>query len=71
MRKLQKHFNQANEDVRQILISADKIEAHGERIEQVEFSERTGRATRCGQRQQSCGKCSPARSRGVIFSGRF
>jgi DNA recombination protein RmuC len=37
IRKLQSHFNQANEDVRQSLISVEKIEGHGERIQQVEF----------------------------------
>ncbi len=34
---LQKHFNQANEDVRQILISAEKVEKRGARIREVEF----------------------------------
>jgi DNA recombination protein RmuC len=37
IRKLQSHFNQANEDVRQSLISVEKIEGRGERIQQVEF----------------------------------
>jgi DNA recombination protein RmuC len=36
VRKLQTHFNQSNEDIRQALISIEKIEAHGERIQQVE-----------------------------------
>src|SRR5271155_5712787 len=36
--KLQKHFGQANEDVRQILISADKIEKRAGRIEELDFS---------------------------------
>jgi DNA recombination protein RmuC len=35
--KLQQHFGQANEDVRQILISAEKIEKRGSRIADVEF----------------------------------
>src|SRR5207253_2328513 len=35
--KLQQHFGQANEDVRQILISADKVEKRGTRIKDVEF----------------------------------
>ncbi len=35
--KLQQHFGQANEDVRQILISAEKIEKRGARITDVEF----------------------------------
>jgi DNA recombination protein RmuC len=37
IRKLQTHFNQANEDIRQSVISIDKIETHGERIQQVEL----------------------------------
>jgi DNA recombination protein RmuC len=37
VRKLQTHFNQANEDIRQSIISIDKIETHGERIQQVEL----------------------------------
>jgi DNA recombination protein RmuC len=37
VRKLQTHFNQSNEDIRQAVISIDKIEAHGERIQQVEL----------------------------------
>src|SRR5213592_1798581 len=36
--KLQSHFGQANEDVRQILISADKIEKRAGRIEELDFS---------------------------------
>jgi DNA recombination protein RmuC len=35
--KLQQHFGQANEDVRQILISSEKIERRGTRIQEVEF----------------------------------
>jgi DNA recombination protein RmuC len=35
--KLQQHFGQANEDVRQILVSAEKIEKRGTRIQEVEF----------------------------------
>jgi DNA recombination protein RmuC len=35
--KLLQHFGQANEDVRQILISAEKIERRGTRIQEVEF----------------------------------
>jgi DNA recombination protein RmuC len=38
VRKLQSHFNLANEDVRQSLISVEKIEGRGERILEVEFS---------------------------------
>src|SRR5271167_877173 len=36
--KLQKHFADANEDVRQILISADKIEKRAGMIEELDFS---------------------------------
>ena len=39
VRKLQQHFNQSNEDVRQAIISIEKIEARGERIRQVEVGE--------------------------------
>jgi DNA recombination protein RmuC len=35
--KLQQHFGQANEDVRQILISAEKVEKRASRIREVEF----------------------------------
>jgi DNA recombination protein RmuC len=35
--KLQQHFGQANEDVRQILVSAEKIERRSARIREVEF----------------------------------
>jgi len=41
--KLQQHFGQANEDVRQIVISAEKVEKRGARITDVEFEE-DGRA---------------------------
>jgi DNA recombination protein RmuC len=37
--KLQQHFGQANEDVRQILVSAEKIEKRGTRIREVEFED--------------------------------
>ena len=37
--KLQQHFGQANDDVRQILISAEKVEKRGARIREVEFSD--------------------------------
>lgn len=36
--KLQTHFGQVNEDVRQILISADKIEKRAGRIEEMDFT---------------------------------
>jgi DNA recombination protein RmuC len=34
---LQKHFGQANEDLLQILISAEKVEKRASRIKEVEF----------------------------------
>src|SRR5580693_5415214 len=37
--KLQGHFNQTSEDVRQIVISAEKVEKRGARIAEVEFDE--------------------------------
>jgi DNA recombination protein RmuC len=37
VRKLQMHFNQASEDIRQAVVSIGKIEAHGERIQDVEL----------------------------------
>ena len=40
--KLERHFGQANDDVRQILISADKIEKRGTRIEEMEFDAEEG-----------------------------
>jgi DNA recombination protein RmuC len=36
--KLQGHFGQVNEDVRQILISADKIERRATSIEELDFA---------------------------------
>lgn len=36
VRKLQAHFNQASEDIRQSVISVEKIESRGEKIQQVE-----------------------------------
>jgi DNA recombination protein RmuC len=39
---LQKHFGQANEDVRQILISAEKVEKRATRIKDVEFDAEDG-----------------------------
>jgi len=47
--KLQTHFGQANEDVRQILITADKIERRAGRIEELDFSESPPTATTSGQ----------------------
>ncbi|MBN8957438.1 MAG: DNA recombination protein RmuC [Rhizobiales bacterium] len=40
--KLQQHFSQANEDVRQIVVSAEKIERRGTRIREVEFDDDDG-----------------------------
>jgi DNA recombination protein RmuC len=40
--KLQQHFTQAGEDVRQIVISAEKIEKRGTRITDVEFTGEDG-----------------------------
>lgn len=37
--KLQQHFGAANEDVRQILVSAEKVEKRGTRIKDVEFDD--------------------------------
>jgi len=37
--KLQQHFGQANEDVRMILVSAEKVEKRGARIRDVEFDD--------------------------------
>ena len=45
---LQKHFGQANEDVAQILISADKVAKRGGRIETLEFEEPQGRLASSG-----------------------
>jgi DNA recombination protein RmuC len=39
VRKLQGHFNQANEDIRQSIVSIDKIESRGARISDVEFGD--------------------------------
>jgi DNA recombination protein RmuC len=44
--KLQKHFGDVNEDVRQILISADKIEKRAGRIEELDFSKEPAEAPR-------------------------
>ena len=38
--KLQQHFGNANEDVRQILISSDKIEKRATRIEELDFDDK-------------------------------
>ena len=43
VQKLKQHFGQANEDLRQIVISTEKIEQRGDRIKDVEFAD-TGAA---------------------------
>jgi DNA recombination protein RmuC len=45
VRKLQTHFNQANEDIRQSIVSIDKIETRGDRIAQVELGGATAVAS--------------------------
>jgi DNA recombination protein RmuC len=42
--KLQQHFGQTTEDLRQIVISSEKIEKRATRIEELEFDEPTGAA---------------------------
>jgi DNA recombination protein RmuC len=42
VRKLQNHFNQSNEDIRQTLISIEKIESRGERIREVDVQAPAG-----------------------------
>jgi DNA recombination protein RmuC len=37
--KLQQHFGQANEDVRQILVSAEKVEKRATKIKDVDFDD--------------------------------
>jgi DNA recombination protein RmuC len=44
VRKLQTHFNQSNEDVRQAIISVEKIEARGARIRDVEVEDTSAAA---------------------------
>lgn len=46
--KLQSHFGQVNEDVRQILISADKIEKRAGRINDLDFGDAIGGAATDG-----------------------
>jgi DNA recombination protein RmuC len=45
VQKLRTHFDQANEDIRQIVISAERIEKRGTRIQEVEFDGGDDRAT--------------------------
>lgn len=44
IRKLQTHFNQSTEDIRLAVVSIGKIEAHGDRIQQVELGVDTAAA---------------------------
>jgi DNA recombination protein RmuC len=37
VRKLQTHYNHANEDIRLAIVSMEKVERRGERIREVEF----------------------------------
>ena len=39
MRKLEAHFGQATEDIKQIVVSTDKLERRGSRIRDVEFDD--------------------------------
>jgi DNA recombination protein RmuC len=49
VRKLQTHFSQSNEDIRQAIISIDKIEAHGERIREVELDAQAAADAKVGR----------------------
>ena len=71
VRKLQTHFNQANEDIRQSIISVEKIEAHGERIQQVELGAQSPVDPAVANGNSPAGNVRRLGSRGVIFSGRF
>jgi DNA recombination protein RmuC len=42
--RLERHFGQANEDIRQILISAEKVDKRATRIEELEFDGEDGAA---------------------------
>ena len=61
--KLGQHFDQANEDVRQILISAEKVEKRGARIRDVEFEGDSEDKRRRGDPGADC--AAPARGRRV------
>ena len=64
--KLQNHFGQANEDVRQILISADKIEKRAGRIEELDFSKTDAPA----ETARACVQTAAARARLVSACSR-
>ena len=51
--KLQRHFNQADGDLKDILISAGKITSRGERIEKVELSSKEEQPALSGERRPS------------------
>ena len=56
--KLQQHFGQANEDVRQILISAEKVEKRGDAHQDVEFEgEDADVANPTSSRRRWCASC--------------
>ena len=57
--KLQKHFGDVNEDVRQILISADKIEKRAGRIEELDFSKTDAPAEAAAPRQERDARTVP------------
>ena len=58
--KLQKHFGDVNEDVRQILISADKIEKRAGRIEELDFSKTDAAGRDAADRQAGRRRAVPA-----------
>ncbi len=58
--KLQKHFGDVNEDIRQILISADKIEKRAGRIEELDFSKATRRRRGAARRRVRRARAVPA-----------
>ncbi len=60
--KLQKHFGDANEDVRQILISADKIEKRAGRIEELDFSKTDAPVEVPASSRAKRPSCSPCRA---------
>ena len=57
--KLQKHFGDVNEDVRQILISADKIEKRAGRIEELDFSKTDAPVEAPALRQERAARAVP------------
>ena len=67
VQKLKTHFDQTNDDVRQIVISAEKLEKRGDRIRAVEFDDEADEALGCrhrcgGWRRESsaCPACAEA-----------